>query len=591
MNKKIKIPLILFLLAMALYAMGLGAAALLDPDEPVYAQTAREMLETDSWLTPRLNGLLWFDKPPMYFWLSAVSFKVFSVGEFAARFPSSLMAALLIMLVYIWALGAFGKKIALYSSLSLCVSMIFAFLARAAVTDMTLCFFMNLSFYMIYLAFTQPEKRFKYINLFYFFSGFSVLTKGPVGLVLPLMVIIAFLSCRRDWKFLRALYSPAGFALFALSALPWYIAMLLLHGTQFFNTFIGYHNLIRFLEPEHVRTSSVFFYVPVLIVGFFPHMAPLGAFIKDFFVKIFTRDFYARYIFAKDNMPAQEPSPAAALSFLIFISAVIFGFFSIAKTKLVTYILPMFPAFSMIMGYYYHKLSVSGRKNPAGAVLSLLIGGALAYGFYVIAPLKVAIANPGPFFYLAVAAAVITALNVFFSLIAAGGRSFIYLNCSLMVVFLLTLNFTLLPQFGALHSSRDICMIIKKEIKPGEKLGYFSKTMSALFYSDIPIAHVNESASSRMGAGKDWGGKTGHAGENNAVGVEKADFVRNIKPLEIEEAYKYLDKFRKLRNFMSHKEKVYVIMLDSDFQKYSQEIKINYKPGVVAGKYTYFTNK
>ncbi len=590
MNNKIKIPLILFSLAMALYVIGLGATALLDPDEPVYAQTAREMVETGSWLTPRLNGLLWFDKPPMYFWLSAVSFKIFSVGEFAARFPSSLMAALLIMLVYIWALGAFGEKIAQYSSLSLCVSLIFAFLARAAVTDMTLCFFMNLSFYMIYLGFTQPEKRFKYINLFYFFSGFSVLTKGPVGLVLPLMVIIAFLACRRDWQFLRALYSPAGFALFALSALPWYIAMLLLHGTQFFNTFIGYHNLIRFLEPEHVRTSSVFFYVPVLIAGFFPHMAPLGAFIKDFFVKIFTRGFYARYIFVKHNISVQGPSPADALSFLIFISAVVFGFFSIAKTKLVTYILPMFPAFSMIMGYYYHKLSVSGRKNPAGAFLSLLIGGALSYCFYAIAPLKVAVANPAPFFYLAIAAAAITALNIFFSLISAGGRSFVYLNCSLMAVFLLTLNITLLPQFGALHSSRDICMAIKNEIKPGEKLGYFSKTMSALFYSDIPIVHVNESASSRMGSGGRGGGPA-PAGDNSASVVLKEDFVRNIKPLEFEDAFKYLDKFRKLRNFMSHKEKVYVIMLDSDFQKYSQEIKINYKPGVLAGKYTYITNK
>jgi 4-amino-4-deoxy-L-arabinose transferase-like glycosyltransferase len=590
MNNKIKIPLILFALAMALYVTGLGATALLDPDEPVYAQTAREMVETGSWLTPRLNGLLWFDKPPMYFWLSAVSFKIFSVGEFAARFPSCLMAALLIMLVYIWARRAFDEKIALYSSLCLSVSLLFSFIARAAVTDMTLCFFMNLSFYMIYLAGVMPEKRFKYINLFYFFSGFSVLTKGPVGLVLPLIVIMAFLACRRDWKFLRALYSPAGFALFALSALPWYIAMLLLHGTQFFNTFIGYHNLIRFLEPEHVRSSSVFFYVPVLIAGFFPHMAPLGAFIKDFFVKIFTRDFYARYIFVKDDMTSDRA--AASLSLLIFISACIFGFFSIAKTKLVTYIMPMFPAFAIITGYYYNKLSVSGRKNPAGAVLSLLLGGALAYGFYAVAPVKIAIVNPAPFFYLSIAAAAITALNLFFSLSSAR-RPFIYLNCSMMAVFLLTLNLSLLPQFGALHSSRDICLLIKKEIKPGEKLGYFSKTMSALFYSDVSITHVNESASSRMGAGKVSGAQAAVSAEKkyDAGGDESINFVRNIKPLEIAEAYKYIDKFRKFRNFMSHKEKVYVIMLNSDFQNYSQEIKINHKPGPVAGKYTYITNK
>ncbi len=578
-----------FALTLAFYSIGLGGVALLDPDEPVYAQTAREMTETGSWLTPRLNGLLWFDKPPMYFWLSAVSFKVFSVSEFAARFPSAFMASLLVALVYAWALRAFGdKKTAVYSALTLASSLLFVFIARAAVTDMTLCFFMNLSFFMIYLALGEPEKKFKYINLFYFFSGFSVLTKGPVGLVLPLLVIVPFLVLRRDWLFLRSLYSPSGFLLFGLSALPWYIAMLMLHGSQFFNTFIGYHNLIRFLEPEHVRTSSVFFYAPVLLLGFFPHLAPAGALIKDFILRAFSRDFYARYLFG-NNDRLENGGKIVALSFLLFIAAGVFGFFSIAKTKLVTYILPMFPAFAMFCGYYYKKLAESGRVNIAGASLSVIISGALFYGFRFAAPSKLPAVDATAFYIPAFVCALIAAVNIYYGFFARRS-GLVYANCFLMAVFLVALNVRLLPEFSDMYSSRAICGLIKKELKPGEKLGYFSKTPSALFYSDVPITHVNESASSRMGTHDQPPAKVSDA--NGASEISKKDgFVRKISPITVEEAFKYLDKFRKLRNFLSHNEKVYVIMLNSDYQKYSQEIKLNHKYGGIAGKYTYITNK
>ncbi len=585
-NKLLKTVFFFFFFTLAFYCVSLGAAALLDPDEPVYAQTAREMVESGSWLTPRLNGLLWFDKPPLYFWFAAVSFKLFSAGEFASRFPSCLMAALLVSLIYLWAFRAFNEKIAFYSAANLATSLLFIFISRAAVTDMTLCFFMNLSFYMIYLAFCEPENRFKYINLFYFVSGFSVLTKGPVGIILPLMVIILFLLCRRDWKFLRALYSPSGFALFALSALPWYAAMLYLHGMQFFNTFIGYHNLIRFLEPEHVRTSSLFFYIPVLLAGFFPHLSVTGAVIEDFVKKIFSRDFYFKYIFSGKISSGGENYEQAP-AFLIFVSAVIFIFFSIARTKLVTYILPMFPAFAIITGYYYEKLSLSGRKNYSGAALSLIIGGSLAYGFYAVAPVKIAIADPGPFFYLSIAAAAITIVNLAYSLFSRR-RHFIFLNMFIMAVFVFTLNTAVLPQLGGLYSSKAVCALIKKEMKPGEKLGYFSKTPSALFYSDVPVEHVNESASSRMGSGSARGA---FSSPPSIHGRGEVDFVRNISPVTLDNAYKYIDKFRKLKNFMSSKEKVYVIILNSDFDRYSQNFGFNFKRGGIAGKYTYIMNK
>ncbi|HOT75671.1 MAG TPA: hypothetical protein PK467_07800, partial [Candidatus Wallbacteria bacterium] len=296
----------------------------------------------------------------------------------------------------------------------------------------------------------------------------------------------------------------------------------------------------------------------------------------------------ARYIFGK-NDGLVTGRQTLALSFLIFIAAGVFGFFSIAKTKLVTYILPMFPAFAMFCGYYYRKLAESGRINIAGGALSVIVSGALFYGFRFAAPSKLPAVDGSAFYALAFVCALIAAVNLYYGFFARRA-GLIYANCILMAIFLVTLNVRLLPEFSDLYSSRAICGLIKKEFKPGEKLGYFSKTPSALFYSDVPITHVNESASSRMGTHNQP--STQVADANGASEISKKDgFVRKISPITVEEAFKYIDKFRKLRNFLSHNEKVYVIMLNSDYQKYSQEIKLNHKYGAIAGKYTYITNK
>jgi hypothetical protein len=234
-------------------------------------------------------------------------------------------------------------------------------------------------------------------------------------------------------------------------------------------------------------------------------------------------------------------------------------------------------------------MEASGRKNFGGAFLSLLIGSGLAYGFYRVAPARVALADTAPFLTLAYIIAAITAVNLLLCFIGRR-RELFFITCALMACFLLTLNLKLLPQFSDLYSSRAICSLIQKEMAPGESLGYFSKTPSALFYSSVPITHVNESASSRIGQGE--GRRGGEpAAHNNAEAVKKDDFVRKLSPIGLEEAYKYLDKFRKLRNFLSHKEKVYVIMLNSDYRKFSQEIRLKHTRGPAAGKYTYITNR
>ena len=529
----------IFLAAIVFYSLNLGGTPLLDPDEPVYGQTAREMYQSGSWLTPRLNGNLWFDKPPMYFWLAACSYAIFGVNEFAARFPSVFFAALLLALVFRWTASVFGPNAGLCAALTLGTSLLFSIIARAAVTDMTLCFFMTLSFYWLYRAFESPDEKFRFINLFYFTSGFSVLTKGPVGLVLPLMAAVPFFAARKRWDVIRGLFSPTGFALFALSALPWYIAMLLLHGKQFYYTFIGYHNLIRFLEPEHVKTSGIWFYIPVFILGFFPFAASVSK--AAWFVAsgIFDREFYRKYISGLRDCESRE---TGAFSYILVINVIILAFFSVSKTKLPTYILPVFPIAAIAFGAIEARSAADKKNGMAPYLIQAILAGALSYGFAFIAPQKIPLADPSALFIISGACAAIALVTV----IAPAVKK-LHLSVSgpaaAMALFLLALNFLLLPQLSSDYTSEGICRLIKKAVRPGDRIACFSKTPSALFYSDRPVEHVPD----------------------------------------IRRTQKFL---------MSKSGRGYIIMLSSDLEKLLKkgDITVRFNQGEKSGKYVYIYN-
>jgi len=576
------------------YSLNLGGAPLLDPDEPVYGQTAREMVLTGSWLTPKLNGLLWFDKPPMYFWLAALSYKIFGISEFAARFPSAVMAALTLAVTYRWGFVAFGHIAGLAAAITLGTSFLFAFLARAAVTDMTLCFFMTLSFFMLYMAAREPAEKFKHINLFYFFSGFAVLTKGPVGIVLPLMVVAPFLVFRKNYALLRALYSYTGFAFFALSALPWYAAMLIIHKSQFFNTFIGYHNLIRFLEPEHAGTNKYWFFFPVILAGIFPHVYALGGILADVLKKLFSRAFYDTYLFGKGEGAEGEKFSLAYLSFIV---CVIFGFFTISKTKLVTYIFPLFPALAIILGFYYARIFSGRFSNYAGASLCALIAGGLSYAFYKkVSGAGLMLSNPEACYDIGAVCAAIAVIAILFGVIRRHEYAFISLSAA-MCVFLLSVNFYLIPQLGDKYSARGICSEISKVIKPGDRLAYFSKAPSVLFYSDRVVEHVGLLAPIRRKDSAE-NASAGISGENKTAAgnfareslgkLETADMQARRKAKE--EALEKFSGFRNARTYLAYNRKSYLIMLASDFEKGSDEIKVRYNTGSRSGKYIYLYN-
>ena len=310
----------------------LGAFPLIDPDEPVYGQTAREMLAAGDWLSPRIYGQFWYDKPPLFYWLEMISYSLFGISDYTSRLPSAIMGIATVATVYIQSRAVFNKHIAFRASLILLTSVGFIYIAKAAVTDMTLVFTLTFSMFAFYR---------KQYYLAYFGCGLSLLAKGPVGYAFPALIMLLYIAGTRRWSLLKEMKIPQGILLAFLIGLPWYVYMYIVHGTDFTNIFIGYHNITRFAAPEHPGQNSIFFFIPIVLGGLMPWTGAL---------------FQALIRCLRGNGPYRD-----GLLFCFIWAAFIFIFFSLSQTQLVTYISPLFPPLSVILGWYTYALKRTGK--------------------------------------------------------------------------------------------------------------------------------------------------------------------------------------------------------------------------------------
>ncbi len=334
------------IISLMIIFFNLGGIPLLDPDEPVYGETPKEMFTFNDFISPHIYGEYWYDKPPMYYWLVAASYKAFGINEFAARFPSALLAVVCSLMVYLAGRRLFNERAGMAGALVLTTSVEFFYLGKAAVTDMTLLLFLTNSL----LSFI--EKRY-YVA--YVFAALATVTKGPIGLLFPGAIVFSYILIRRDWSLLKQMKIFSGLLLYAAVALPWYVMMYHFHGSAFIDTFLGFHNVTRFTSPEHPEGILWYYYIPVLMVGFFPWTAIMLQSIWSSLTRS-TQDF-------------------SALLFLNIWAIVIFVFFSISQTKLVSYILPVYPPLAMIAGWYIDRLwaARNGQRPMSWAIVLAIL--------------------------------------------------------------------------------------------------------------------------------------------------------------------------------------------------------------------------
>lgn len=237
----------------------LGSYSLKEPDEGRYAEIPREMVEQGDWLVPHLNYVRYFEKPPLLYWATAVSYKVLGVNEWSFRLPNALFALCCVLAVYAFVARRMGEECAFIASSMLVSSFGFFGMARVVTTDMLLSFMLFASLLCFQEFYTGRRRLF--LLLFYGAAGLAVLTKGPVAVVLLGGTIFLFLLVERRLSFLREFISLPGLLLFAAVAAPWFI-LVSLKEKEFFQFFFIDQNITRFLTTKHKRSGPVYYFIP-----------------------------------------------------------------------------------------------------------------------------------------------------------------------------------------------------------------------------------------------------------------------------------------------------------------------------------------
>ena len=378
--------LALLLLSGLLFFLGLGDMGLTDRDEGRNAEAGREMFESGDRLTPTFNGELRVAKPVLLYWLMEQSYRLFGSNEFAARFPSALFGVGLILMHYLFLVHQRDRTVALFGGLMLLLNLEILGLGRMALTDSVLIFFTTASLYGFWLGLHGTGGARRWVWMFYIGMALATLTKGPVGFAVPLIVAALYLTWTRRWhEYWQKGVPLAGTLLFILLAAPWYAAMFLVHGDAY-ATGAKAHTIGRFLSPMEGHQGTIFFYLPVLLLAFFPWSAllpvPLYLAFKDWRNRGEISRYPATPLPQSDlphlSIPVRELDLFAAL-WLVGT----FVFFTASATRLPHYIGPLFPAAALLTASYWSRcLSDPTTKGIRGSIhLMMGVGYLLAIGF------------------------------------------------------------------------------------------------------------------------------------------------------------------------------------------------------------------
>ena len=343
--------LLLAALAGLLLLVGLGGVALTDRDEGANAEAAREMLAERSWITPTLGGAPRFAKPAFVYWLTAGAYAVLGATETAARLPSAVAALLLVLVQHAFARWAFGRDVAWRAGLVLLLSVEFVAIGRMALTDATLALWTTIAGYAFMRGWWGAPPRGRWYALAWIAAGLAALAKGPVGLLIPLGGILLYLllagGLRQAW---REAWPLRGLALFLVVAAPWYAAMFWIHGWDYAARARG-ETIGRVLRPVTGPGGTFLFYVPVLLLGFFPW----SAFLPEALVAAL------RQARARARRSRSDAVTVFAAAWLLAGIAL----FSVAQTRLPHYVLPLFPAAALLVAASWPAPPLAARARSS----------------------------------------------------------------------------------------------------------------------------------------------------------------------------------------------------------------------------------
>ena len=487
----------------ALYFVNLGQWDLWNPDEPRYAQVTREMVSGGDWILMHFNGKMYADKPPLFFWLIALSSALWGgLTSFSVRFPSAVFGTLTVLLTFFLAKRLYSHRTGFISGLVLATSAEFAYLSTRANIDATLTFFTTASLFCFFKWYknTAPHpsplpvgereevtgnrvlkgsKRPFIIYGFYIGMALATLAKGPVGFILPLLVSLVYLIVQKDWNGIKRMKLIQGMILFFIIVLAWYLPALLKGGKEYFNETIMLHTVDRFAKgSSHIR--PFYYYLYNFPADFLPWIIFLPAAVA--------------YGFSGGKAGVKKE-----FLFLFVWFAVIFIFFSFSKGKRGLYLLPLFPAVSLIVGkwwdeflsasikYFHHRWFSIPLRIFSGLLLSLGVGipwvVSTRFPSYLPYSLPIAFLFVGGSIVLFILQRLRYRAAVFFLIIGIMASGFFY---TLRVTF---------PLINPYKSARFISQELTSRIQPGEKLAIYGDFVTAPYnyYTGIvPILEIEK---------------------------------------------------------------------------------------------------
>ncbi|KVF77675.1 4-amino-4-deoxy-L-arabinose transferase [Burkholderia sp. FL-7-2-10-S1-D7] len=363
-----RITLVLLLVALAIvWFAPLGLRHLIPSDEGRYAEMAREMFVTGDWITPRYNGYKYFEKPPLQTWLNALTFAWFGIGEWQARLYTGLASFAGVLLVGFTGARLFNPLSGFLAAVVLACSPYWNLMGHFNALDMGLAFWMTLSLCSLLLA-QRPGLQAGAVRGWMWACwaamAFAVLSKGLVGLILPGAVLVLYTLIARDWALWKRLYLVSGLVIFFAIVTPWFV-LVQQRNPEFFNFFFIVQQFRRYLTPEQNRPGPLYYFVPVLLVGFLPWLSVAWQSIRHAL-----------------RMPRQ-PNGFSPMLVLLIWSAFIFLFFSASHSKLISYVLPVAPALALMIGAYLPLMSADRfRRHLLGYLVFFVVA---AFGIIFLA--------------------------------------------------------------------------------------------------------------------------------------------------------------------------------------------------------------
>ena len=463
-----------FVFALILFSYGLGAGTLWDQDEPKYAQVAREILQTGDPFTLHVNGQPWFVHPPLFMWLQAVTGRLFGFTEFTARVWSAVSGAVAIAATFLLARLFYDAATALAAAAILATMLQFFAQSRLAVFDPTLVAFMLLSLYMYLVAYTTGSRR---AHLWaWVWAGLGTATKGPIGLLLPAMVVVALWIVRRDWRRWREI-PLLGPALYAITGLWWYAIETVRHGELFLRTAVGYYLFNRFFGVVEAQSGPWWFYGPVILAGAFPWTA-------------FLPPAVAYLLRRRGELGSQV---------ILLWSGMTVAFYSLAGTKLPNYVLPAYPLLAIGIAHLWVDL-LAGESRDAPVlvrwgvglqlvVLALFVAGIFGY-VRSVHPVETAALRP-VFVVIALVftAGPLVALGAY--LARRPAVAFAALLGTVVAVAPVLVHYAL-PAIEAYRPVPRIARSLRGMMRPGDALAAVRMNLSAslIYYAERPVIWI-----------------------------------------------------------------------------------------------------